>query len=77
MDQNVLQKCGGISSFTFSKIFNENSSQIEVYESTCQFLIEDLFKNKKGGLIFTYGMTNAGKTYTVVGIILWLFRKTR
>jgi hypothetical protein len=69
MEPNVLQKVGGISSFTFSKIFNEASSQEDVFQSTCGFLIEDLFKNKKGGLIFTYGMTNAGKTFTVVGTL--------
>lgn len=67
IDQNLLQKCGGVSSFTFSKVFNESSTQTEVFESTCNILIEDMFKNKKGGLIFTYGMTNAGKTFTVVG----------
>jgi hypothetical protein len=68
MEQTILQKCGGVSSFTFTKIFNELSTQSEVFESTCNILIEDIFKNKKGGLIFTYGMTNAGKTFTVVGI---------
>lgn len=26
-----------------------------------------MIKNKKSGLIFTYGLTNAGKTYTVIG----------
>jgi hypothetical protein len=76
MEQNILQKCGGVSSFTFTKIFNELSTQSEVFESTCNILIEDIFKNKKGGLIFTYGMTNAGKTFTVVGIIYDYFRKT-
>ncbi len=56
-----------VSSFTFSKIFNEGSAQTEVFENTCLTLLEDLINKKKSGLIFTYGMTNAGKTFTVIG----------
>ena len=56
-----------INSYKFSKVFAENSSQEEVFQETCQPLIEDLIQNQKSGLIFTYGMTNAGKTFTVIG----------
>lgn len=56
-----------ISSFTFTKIFDEKSTQEEVFESTCKILVDDLFNLKKSGLVFTYGMTNAGKTFTVIG----------
>ena len=34
---------------------------------TCKPLIDDLIQNNKSGLILTYGMTNAGKTFTVLG----------
>ena len=34
---------------------------------TCVPLIKDFLTNKKSGLIFTYGLTNSGKTYTIVG----------
>ena len=45
----------------------ENSTQEEVFEFTCKPLLDDLIFNQKSGLVFTYGMTNAGKTYTVIG----------
>jgi len=54
-------------SFNFSKIFDTSSRQIEVFETTCLPLIDDLIKNKKSGLIFSYGLTNAGKTHTIIG----------
>lgn len=66
-DPTLLKKLNTPPSFTFSKTFDEKSSQIDVFESTCQNLVEDLLKKKKSGLIFTYGMTNAGKTWTVIG----------
>lgn len=56
-----------INSYKFSKVFDENSTQEEVFEFTCKPLLDDLIFNQKSGLVFTYGMTNAGKTYTVIG----------
>ena len=56
-----------INSYTFSKVFSETSTQDEVFNFTCKPLIDDLILNHKSGLIFAYGMTNAGKTYTMVG----------
>lgn len=67
MDLPLLKRFTGISSFTFSKTFDENSTQFEVFNNTCQNLLDDLIIKRKSGLIFTYGMTNAGKTFTVVG----------
>ena len=64
---NVGNNLKLINSYKFSKIFDENSTQEEVFQETCQPLIEDLIQNQKSGLIFTYGMTNAGKTFTVIG----------
>lgn len=64
---NVGDNLKLISSYKFSKVFGENSSQEEVFEYTCKPLIDDLIINKKSGLVFTYGMTNAGKTFTVIG----------
>jgi hypothetical protein len=54
-------------SFNFSKIFDAQATQMEVFTSTCLPLIEDLIKTKKTGLIFAYGLTNAGKTHTIIG----------
>ena len=64
---NVGNNLKLINSYKFSKVFDENSSQEEVFELTCKPLLDDLLYNQKSGLVFTYGMTNAGKTYTVIG----------
>ena len=56
-----------INSYKFSKVFTEENTQIEIFNETCKNLIDDLVFNHKSGLIFTYGMTNAGKTFTVIG----------
>ena len=64
---NVGNNLKLINSYKFSKVFDENSTQEEVFEFTCKPLLDDLIFNQKSGLIFTYGMTNAGKTYTVIG----------
>lgn len=54
-------------SFNFSKIFDCQASQIDIFSTTCLPLLDDLIKNKKSGLIFAYGLTNAGKTHTIIG----------
>ena len=64
---NVGNNLKLINSYKFSKVFGENSTQEEVFEVTCKPLIDDLIQNNKSGLILTYGMTNAGKTFTVLG----------
>ena len=64
---NVGNNLKLINSYKFSKVFDENSTQEEVFEYTCKPLLDDLILNQKSGLVFTYGMTNAGKTYTVIG----------
>jgi kinesin family protein 20 len=56
-----------INSYKFSKVFTEENTQIEIFNETCKNLIDDLVFNHKSGLIFTFGMTNAGKTFTVIG----------
>ena len=56
-----------INSYKFTKVFTEENTQIEIFNETCKKLIDDLVFNFKSGLIFTYGMTNAGKTFTVIG----------
>lgn len=60
----VIPNCN---SFNFSKIFDTQATQIDIFTSTCLPLINDLVRNKKSGLIFSYGLTNAGKTHTIIG----------
>ena len=56
-----------IKSFNFTKIFPPTSDQIEVFQSICIPVIDDMINLHKSGLIFTYGLTNSGKTYTTIG----------
>ena len=64
---NVGNNLKLINSYKFSKVFGEDSTQEDVFELTCKPLIEDLITKQRSSLIFTYGMTNAGKTFTVIG----------
>ena len=68
----------GVKEFEFSQVFGPDSSQEDLYKSTAVPLVEGLFpKSEKAivgdrvlghsALLFSYGMTNAGKTYTMMG----------
>ncbi|XP_047465927.1 kinesin-like protein KIF20A isoform X2 [Mugil cephalus] len=52
--------------FTFTQVFDPESSQRKVFEGSVRGLVRDVLQ---GGncLVFTYGVTNAGKTFTFLG----------
>ncbi|VDP16126.1 unnamed protein product [Onchocerca flexuosa] len=52
--------------YKFSYVFDENDSQRVVFECTALDLIENLIRGKNS-LLFTYGVTGSGKTYTMTG----------
>lgn len=52
--------------YTFQHVFGAHSTQREVYDRVAQPLVEGLIKGKNG-LLFTYGVTSSGKTYTMTG----------
>uniref|UniRef100_A0A8C4HMR7 Kinesin-like protein n=1 Tax=Dicentrarchus labrax TaxID=13489 RepID=A0A8C4HMR7_DICLA len=52
--------------FSFSKIFGPERTQSELFEDTVKSQMSD-FLDGKNALIFSYGVTNAGKTYTIQG----------
>ncbi|XP_065342216.1 kinesin-like protein KIF20A [Cloeon dipterum] len=56
----------GSETFRFSKIFGQDSSQAEIFDQTVKQSV-DRFLNGKDCLVFAYGTTNAGKTYSVQG----------
>ncbi|CAG9826668.1 unnamed protein product [Diabrotica balteata] len=53
-------------SYKFRHIFTAYSTQKEVFDHVAYPLLDDLLKGKNG-LLFTYGVTGSGKTYTLTG----------
>ena len=52
--------------FTFSKIFGEDTSQQEFFNETMLDMTKD-FISGQNSLVFSYGVTSSGKTYTIQG----------
>ncbi|XP_069713568.1 kinesin-like protein KIF18A [Phaenicophaeus curvirostris] len=52
--------------FVFDAIFDENSSQLEVFEHTTKTVIDGFF-NGYNCTVLAYGATGAGKTHTMLG----------
>uniref|UniRef100_A0A3B4Z2H4 Kinesin-like protein n=1 Tax=Stegastes partitus TaxID=144197 RepID=A0A3B4Z2H4_9TELE len=52
--------------FSFSKVFGPETTQAELFEDTVKSQMSD-FLDGKNALIFSYGVTNAGKTFTIQG----------
>ncbi|XP_024121813.1 kinesin-like protein KIF20A [Oryzias melastigma] len=55
-----------IHKFSFSKIFGPETSQRQFYDATLKVMINDVLKGENR-LLYTYGVTNSGKTYTIQG----------
>ena len=53
--------------YNFTEIFWTSVNNQEIYEKVCKQSIQELFSMHKNALIFVYGITNSGKTYTVNG----------
>ncbi|XP_056295737.1 kinesin-like protein KIF20A [Pseudoliparis swirei] len=52
--------------FSFSKIFGPETTQQEFYECTMKTMVKDVLQGENR-LLYTYGVTNSGKTYTIQG----------
>ncbi|KAL7998248.1 putative kinesin-like protein [Plasmopara halstedii] len=57
---------GTATSFHFSHIFRHETQQTELFEVTTRPVLDAAFDGKSG-LVFAYGVTNSGKTYTISG----------
>ena len=64
-EKNTLKKLKY--KYNFAKVFSPNTTNQQIFETICKPIIYDLFFNQKNGLIFVYGITNSGKTYTING----------
>ncbi|KAF8898450.1 P-loop containing nucleoside triphosphate hydrolase protein [Infundibulicybe gibba] len=54
------------STYTFSHIFPPDTSQSDFFAKTTLPLVHDVLQGQNA-LLFTYGVTNSGKTYTIQG----------
>ncbi|XP_061601073.1 kinesin-like protein KIF20B isoform X3 [Cololabis saira] len=52
--------------FQFSKVYGPETTQGELFEGTVKELVKDVLEGGNS-LVFTYGVTNAGKTFTFLG----------
>lgn len=52
--------------YTFKEVFPPETTQQEVFDKVALPLVEGLVKGKNG-LLFTYGVTGSGKTFTMTG----------
>uniref|UniRef100_A0A7M4FFJ6 Kinesin-like protein n=1 Tax=Crocodylus porosus TaxID=8502 RepID=A0A7M4FFJ6_CROPO len=52
--------------FTFTRVFGPETTQSEFFEGTMREIVKT-YIDGVNGLVFTYGVTNAGKTFTIQG----------
>ncbi|XP_013886907.1 kinesin-like protein KIF23 isoform X6 [Austrofundulus limnaeus] len=52
--------------YSFTKVFGVSGSQMDLFEHVAKPLVDDLIHGKNG-LLFTYGVTGSGKTFTMTG----------
>ncbi|XP_062327658.1 kinesin-like protein KIF23 isoform X2 [Osmerus eperlanus] len=52
--------------YSFKKVFGIQTTQNELFKDVAKPLVEDLI-HCKNGLLFTYGVTGSGKTFTMTG----------
>lgn len=50
----------------FTEVLSEETEQSEVFDRVCSSLVTDLVGGKNG-LLFAYGITGSGKTFTMTG----------
>ncbi|XP_053189542.1 kinesin-like protein KIF20B [Scomber japonicus] len=52
--------------FQFSQVYGPDTSQKQLFDGTVKDLVKDVLEGGNS-LVFTYGITNAGKTFTFLG----------
>ncbi|XP_029378222.1 kinesin-like protein KIF23 isoform X2 [Echeneis naucrates] len=57
---------GECKEYSFKKVFGVSVSQMELFDYVAKPLVDDLIHGKNG-LLFTYGVTGSGKTFTMTG----------
>lgn len=54
--------------FTFDRVFDDNTTQAEVYEATTKNLLDSVFDGYNA-TVFAYGATGCGKTHTITYVL--------
>lgn len=72
--RDLLKKPKKDLTFRFDKVFNKESTNVEVFMNSTQNLIENLMQGSNCS-VFAYGATGAGKTFTMIGKRLLIFFK--
>ncbi|TMW59325.1 hypothetical protein Poli38472_004394 [Pythium oligandrum] len=62
----AYRSTGTATAFQFSHIFTEQTQQTALFEATTKPVLDSAFHGRNG-LVFAYGVTNSGKTYTISG----------
>ncbi|XP_059374849.1 kinesin-like protein KIF20B [Carassius carassius] len=52
--------------FQFSQVYGPDTTQKEMFDGTVKGLVKDVLEGQNS-LVFTYGVTNSGKTFTFLG----------
>lgn len=52
--------------YTYSQVFDSDSTQKDVYNHACKEAIQQMF-NGYNASIFVYGCSGSGKTFTILG----------
>ena len=62
----VNEQPGPMNEYTFDRVFDSETTQRMIYESTARALVHRLLDNQNS-LLFAFGITNSGKTHTIQG----------
>ncbi|XP_037545328.1 kinesin-like protein KIF18A [Nematolebias whitei] len=64
--RNIHKKANKDLKFVFDHVFDENSTQVDVFENTTKGVLDGVM-NGFNCTVFAYGATGAGKTHTMLG----------
>lgn len=53
--------------FEFFRIFGDTTDQKQVFSEVIVPCVSQMFEKRRDALVFSYGVTNAGKTFTILG----------
>ncbi|XP_027137098.1 kinesin-like protein KIF18A isoform X2 [Larimichthys crocea] len=65
-NRNINKRANKDLKFVFDHVFNENSTQVDIFENTTKGVLDGVM-NGFNCTVFAYGATGAGKTHTMLG----------